>query len=104
LVDHHWSVVRTMPLLPPGPAVPGVYEPRETVASTAAALVKVRETFGSALTLGIDYHHRLSLAETASFCQRLPSGTLDFIEEPIRDESPDAYAALRQMTPVPFAV
>jgi len=107
LVDNQWTVVRTMPLSPealPGPAAPGVYEPRATLASTAAALVKVRETFGSALTLGIDYHHRLSLAETASFCQRLPSGTLDFIEEPIRDESPEAYAALRRLTNVPFAV
>jgi galactonate dehydratase len=107
LVDNQWTVVRTMPLapdMPPGPAAPGVYEPRATVASTAAALVKVRETFGSALTLGIDYHHRLSLAEAASFCQRLPSGTLDFIEEPIRDESPEAYAALRRLTNVPFAV
>jgi galactonate dehydratase len=34
----------------------------------------------------------------------LPPGTLDFLEEPIRDESPEAYAALRQLTPVPFAI
>jgi len=42
---------------------------------------------------GIDYHHRLSVAEAASFCQRMPRGTLDFLEEPIRAESPEAYAA-----------
>jgi galactonate dehydratase len=54
--------------------------------------------------LGIDYHHRLSVAETASFCQMMPPGTLDFLEEPIRDECPDAYAALRQMTNIPFAI
>ena len=42
--------------------------------------------------LGIDYHHRLTVAEAASFCQRMPSGTLDFLEEPIRDETPEAYA------------
>jgi galactonate dehydratase len=54
--------------------------------------------------LGIDYHHRLSVAEAASFCQRMPSGTLDFLEEPIRDEAPEAYAALRSMTDVPFAI
>ena len=54
--------------------------------------------------LGIDYHHRLSVAEAASFCQMLPPATLDFLEEPIRDECPDAYAALRQMTPIPFAI
>ena len=104
LVEHQWTAVRAMPVLPRPPATPGVWEPRESLAATAEALVKVRETFGSALMLGLDYHHRLSLAETASFCQRLPSGTLDFLEEPIRAESPEAYAALRQMTLVPLAV
>ena len=34
----------------------------------------------------------------------MPVGTLDFLEEPIRDECPEAYAALRQMTSVPFAI
>jgi len=46
----------------------------------------------------------LSVAEAASFCQRMPSGTLDFLEEPIRDETPKAYASLRQMTGIPFAI
>ncbi len=104
LVEHQWTAVRAMPVLPRPPSAPGVWEPRESLAATAEALIKVRATFGPALMLGLDYHHRLSLAETASFCQRLPSGTLDFLEEPIRDESPEAYAALRQMTPVPLAV
>jgi hypothetical protein len=54
--------------------------------------------------LGIDYHHRLSVAEAASFCQRMPAGTLDFLEEPIRDETPEAYESLRTMTTVPFAI
>jgi galactonate dehydratase len=34
----------------------------------------------------------------------MPPATLDFLEEPIRDECPDAYATLRQMTGVPFAI
>jgi galactonate dehydratase len=67
-------------------------------------MVKAREALGGELTLGVDYHHRLSIAETASFCQRMPSGTLDFLEEPIRDEAPEAYEALRKLTNVPFAV
>ena len=54
--------------------------------------------------IGIDYHHRLSVAETASFCQRMPSGTIDFLEEPIRAETPSAYEALRKMTDIPFAI
>ena len=32
------------------------------------------------------------------------AGTLDWIEEPIRDESPEAYEELRKLTPIPFAV
>ena len=36
--------------------------------------------------------------------RRCRSGTLDFLEEPIRDETPEAYEALRRMTDVPFAI
>ncbi len=67
-------------------------------------LIAARETLGHEVTLGIDYHHRLSVAEAASFCQKLPPGTLDFLEEPIRDESPEAYESLRRMTDIPFAI
>jgi galactonate dehydratase len=59
---------------------------------------------GDVPVLGIDFHHRLSVAEAASYCQRMPSGPLDFLEEPIRDETPEAYEALRRMTDVPFAI
>ena len=59
---------------------------------------------GSAPTLGIDWHHRLSVAETASFCARMPPGTLDFLEEPLRAENPDAYAQLRTLVDVPLAI
>jgi len=34
----------------------------------------------------------------------MPRGTLDFLEEPIRDETPEAYEQLRRMTDVPFAI
>lgn len=54
--------------------------------------------------LQIEYHHRLSVAEAASFCQKLPPGTLDWFEEAIRDESPEAYETLRTLTPQPFAI
>ena len=104
LWSHGWRVIRTMPLLPRPPAAPEVFEPRESIAYTSQWLVKARETMGGELTLGVDYHHRLTIAESASFCQRLPTGTLDFIEEPIRDETPEAYEALRKLTAVPFAV
>ncbi len=104
LWENGWKVIRTMPVSPNPGEDPNIFEPRESIGYTASWLTRIREAIGPDLTLGIDYHHRLSLAETASFCQRMPVGTLDFLEEPIRDESPEAYAALRRMTPIPFAV
>lgn len=99
---HGWRCIRAMPLMPE--AGTGTFEPRESIAVTAHWLRVAREAIGPELMLGLDYHHRLSIAEAASLCQRLPPGTLDFLEEPIRDETPEAYAALRLLTPVPFAV
>jgi len=81
-----------------------IFEPRESIGVTAQWLAKLREAVGPTPVLGIDYHHRLSVAEAASFCQRMPSGTLDFLEEPIRDETPEAYESLRSMVDVPFAI
>lgn len=104
LWSHGWRVIRTGPLLSTRPDHPDIWEPRESIGPTAKALTQARETFGHDLVLGVDYHHRLSIAETASFCQRMPMGTLDFVEEPIRDETPEAYEALRKMTDIPFAV
>jgi galactonate dehydratase len=105
LVERNWPCIRT--------GIMGgrnaddaehIFEPRESVGKTAYWLTKVREEVGPGPVLGIDYHHRLSVAETASFCQRMPAGTLDFLEEPIRDETPEAYESLRTMTDVPFAI
>jgi len=103
LVENGWNVIRTAPNHPEGDD-PTLWEPRASIGSTADMLTKVRQEIGSELVLGIDYHHRLSVAEAASFCQRMPSGTLDFLEEPIRDESPEAYETLRTMTDIPFAI
>jgi galactonate dehydratase len=96
-----WNCIRFVPW---GQLSTDIFEPRESIAKTARWMVKAREMLGSEAVLGIDYHHRLSVAEAASFCQRMPSGTLDFLEEPIRDETPEAYEALRRMTDVPFAI
>lgn len=71
------------------------YEPRAHIAEVARWLIQARDALGPAIMLGVDYHHRLSVAEAASFCQKMPKGTIDFLEEPIRDETPEAYAALR---------
>ncbi|MEM8664541.1 MAG: mandelate racemase/muconate lactonizing enzyme family protein, partial [Pseudomonadota bacterium] len=101
LMDAGWDCVR---ITPADMHTRPVFEPRKSIAATAERLNTIRAEVGAALTLGIDYHHRLSVAETASFCQKLNPGVLDFLEEPIRDETPEAYAALRTLTDVPFAV
>ena len=101
LVEAGWTAMR---LSPGGHQNREVYEPREHIATTAKWCVTAREELGGDVVLGVDYHHRLSVAESASFCQKMPSGTLDFLEEPIRDETPEAYEALRRMVDVPFAI
>lgn len=101
LVEHGWTAMR---LSPSGHENPDIYEPREHIARSAEWCTRTREALGHEVVLGIDYHHRLSVAEAASFCQKMPRGTLDFIEEPIRDETPEAYESLRRMTDIPFAI
>jgi galactonate dehydratase len=100
LMARGWTNIRFFPIGDEN----GIHEPRESIAATVPWLIKAREELGEGAVLGIDYHHRLSVAETASFCQKMPSGTLDFLEEPIRDETPEAYESLRKLTDVPFAI
>ena len=106
LISQGWNVIRTVPGYKAGTAgeESNIWEPWASIGVTARHLTKLREAIGPEVVLGIDYHHRLSVAEAASFCQRMPSGTLDFLEEPIRDETPEAYEALRKLTTVPFAI
>ncbi len=101
LMARGWDAIR---FFPAGQDADGVFEPRHSIGETAKWMVKAREALGESVVLGIDYHHRLSVAETASFCQKMPAGTLDFLEEPIRDETPEAYESLRSMVDVPFAI
>lgn len=112
LLREGWHVIRTVPNYTSSAGYgagsneeeQGIWEPWASIGVTARNLTKLREALGSDAILGIDYHHRLSVAEAASFCQRLPAGTLDFLEEPIRDETPEAYEALRKLTTIPFAI
>ena len=104
LLENGWNVIRTNVLHRAKPGEENIFEPRESISLAAEWLTTLREAIGSEPVLGIDYHHRLSVAEAASFCQRMPSGTLDFLEEPIRDETPEAYESLRTMVDVPFAI
>jgi galactonate dehydratase len=104
LIERGWPAIRVGMATYDTGGDPALFEPRESIALTAEWLTGLRAEVGPGPVLGIDYHHRLSVAEAASFCQRMPSGTLDFLEEPIRAESPDAYRVLRTMVDVPFAI
>lgn len=86
------------------PEAHNMFEPRASIAATASHFVELWRELDKSIPLGIDYHHRLSVTEAASFCQMLPAGSMAWLEEPIRDETPEAYAMLRQMTPIPFAI
>lgn len=101
LAEAGWTCVR---LMAEGQENPETFEPRESIAVTADWAARAREAIGPEMVLGLEYHHRLSVAEAASFCQKLPRGTLDFLEEAIRDETPSAYESLRRMTEIPFAI
>ncbi|GEA01584.1 mandelate racemase/muconate lactonizing enzyme family protein [Alteromonas macleodii] len=81
-----------------------VYDTRKELANAARAIIQVRKALGTDIKLGIDFHHRLSVAETKSFLQRLPDGVLDYIEEPIRAESPDSYLQIRSSCNTSFAI
>ena len=95
------------PLLPRrlAAAPDSIFEPRESIGKTAqvpdpapARRSATKSCSASTTTTAC------RVAETASFCQKMPSGTLDFLEEPIRDETPEAYESLRTLTDVPFAI
>ncbi len=100
LVDAGWDCVRIYP----SGFDNKVFDPRASLRFTADTLKAIRSEFGGDLCLGIDLHHRYTPAEIASFANMMPAGTLDFLEEPIRSENPNAYKMLREMTSIPFAV
>jgi len=113
-IEEGWPAVRFAPADPILPLAfrrdpdacdaTNVLDVRAAIAQTAERFAEVHAKLHKRIPLGIDFHHRLSVAEAASFCQMIPRGSLAFLEEPIRCETPDAYAALRSMTDVPFAI
>lgn len=103
-IKEGWNVIRLAADNLGNSETSSEWDVRKSMSKSASILSELRQEIGPNPMLGIDYHHRLSVAEAASFCQRLPEGTLDFIEEPIRAEMPGAYEQLRKMTRVPFAI
>lgn len=104
LADQGWRVIRAFAGDVGDSKKATEFDVRKTISDAAAVLAELRRELGNEITLGIDFHHRLTVAETASFCQKMPTGTLDFIEDPIRHQTCEAYEVLRQMIDVPFAI
>ncbi len=107
-VDQGWNVLRfTTGMKDPeidSDSGRAIYEPLESIGLAAHWLREVRGAVREGIALSVDFHHRLSVAEAALFCQRINDLDLYFLEEPIRGESPKAYHQLRSMTDVPFAI
>lgn len=102
-----WKVLRLTPGMPDPDFTGGdgaIYDPLVSIDAAVHWLGEIRTALGPDALLSIDFHHRLSPAEAAIFCQRIEPLNLYFVEEPIRCENPDAYAQLRTMTRVPFAI
>lgn len=107
LADVGWRYMRFVPGMVDESWTGGtgeIFEPFEAIAQAVHWLGEIRRVLGPSIELSIDFHHRLSVAEAALFCQRVAPLHLHFVEEPIRAESPEAYRQLRTMTGVPFAI
>lgn len=103
-INEGWDMLRLAPAEFENQKDTSLFDSRTSIALLSEWVTELRKEIGPSITLGIDYHTRLTPAETYSFIKKMPVGTLDFIEEPIRDESPEAYESLRQMIDVPFAI
>jgi galactonate dehydratase len=115
LAGQGWRYVRFLPGMPL-PADAGadwlaqvqapdaVYEPMESIEAAAHWLMEARRAVGPRVELSVDMHHRYSVGEAASFCDRVRDARLMFVEEPLRAESPKAYEQLRRLTTIPFAI
>ena len=104
LLKNGWSVLRLAPAEYESKTEKDIFQPRVSISEIAEWVTALREKVGKKIVIGLDYHSRLSIPETVSFIKKMPVGTLDFIEEPIRDENPMAYQTLRSMIDVPFAI
>jgi len=106
-VDAGWEVLRFTPAMPDAGWSGGdgsTYEPLDSIDLAVDLLHQLRRALPSRIRLAVDFHHRLSPAEASYFCRRVEDVHLLFLEEPIRCEDPAAYARLRTVTNVPFAI
>jgi galactonate dehydratase len=101
-----WTTFRlTLPVVAP-PDMPHerAFDPKRSLRIHAAAVRAVRSALPPGAILGIDLHHRYSVPETIWFDQAVGPGVLQFLEEPIRRQSPVAYRRLQAQVGTPLAI
>src|SRR4051794_18835742 len=85
------------------PADGDVLEPRRAARAAIEHMAALRAALGEEVELLLDVHTRLDPPEAAMLCRELEPLRPFFVEDPLRAEAPDAYAALRSRTSVPLA-
>ncbi len=85
------------------PARGDVLDQRPAARAAIAQVHALREALGDEVELILDVHTRLDPPEATMLCRELEPARPFFVEDPLRAEAPDAYAALRARTAVPLA-
>lgn len=74
-----------------------------TVDAAVAVVAEIRETFGSAIEFGLDFHGRVSAPMARVLIKELEPYRPLFIEEPVLAEQAECYPRLAAMTHIPIA-
>jgi galactonate dehydratase len=85
------------------PAAGALLEPRPAARAAIAQMSALRAALGDDVELLLDVHTRLDPPEATMLCRELEPLRPFFVEDPLRAEAPEAYAALRARTAVPLA-
>jgi L-alanine-DL-glutamate epimerase-like enolase superfamily enzyme len=85
------------------PAHEQVLEPRRATRAAVSQMRALRDALGDDVELLLDVHTRLDPPEAALLCRELEPVRPFFVEDPLRAEATEAYAALRARTTVPLA-
>ena len=90
-----------------GDAEPGVlrgtYDQAAALRWTVEAFAALREAVGPEIEIAVDFHQRTTPAYAAQLAEALLPMRPFFVEDPIRAESPSAFARLRSLTSAPIA-
>lgn len=81
----------------------GTYEQTAAMRWTVDAFAALREALGHDIEIAVDFHQRTTPAYAARLAEDLLPMRPFFVEDPLRAESPAAFARLRALTSAPIA-